>query len=293
MYALNEIQIIGHLTEAPQLRQTGGGAAVTDLNIRVRSRVQRGDGSDVVISSYHTVTLWRGLAETVCEYCRAGAQVFVRGRLKTEEWETDGKKRRKTKIIGDDLIILDVRDETKAPQVDAESAEGCGVNLATVVGNLTRDPEVRDTASGQSVTSLGIATNRRWTDRTTNERREETEFHDVVVWGETGKQLAQVAKKGMRVFAAGRVQTRSWDSPEGEKRYATEITAETVRVLGHRDAEYAAGGGGGGSGAGMAAAAPAAGSSAAGGAAATAPAPEAELPTISYDSETKAEDLPF
>ncbi len=101
-----------------------------------------------------------------------------------------------------------------------------------LIGNLTRDPELRYTPNGQAVASFGMATNRRWTDRNSGERKEAAEFHEIVTWGKQAETVNQILKKGRQVFVEGRLQTRSWEAPDGSKRSRTEIVAQMVRVLG-------------------------------------------------------------
>jgi len=108
------------------------------------------------------------------------------------------------------------------------------LNRATIIGNATRDPEMRYTPNGQAVTSLGVATNRRWTDKNTGEAQEQVEFHDVVAWGKLAEILSQFVKKGQPVYIEGRLQTRSWEGQDGVKRQRTEIIANNIIALGSR-----------------------------------------------------------
>ena len=104
------------------------------------------------------------------------------------------------------------------------------LNKVLLIGNLTRDPELRTIPSGQSVATLGIATNRVWTNRETNQKQEQVEFHNVVCWGRLAELASQYLAKGRTVFIEGRLQTRSWqDQKTGEKRYRTEIVAEQMQ----------------------------------------------------------------
>lgn len=105
-------------------------------------------------------------------------------------------------------------------------------NQAIILGNLTRDPELRYTSKGQAVTSFSVATNRRWTNRETNEPQEATEFHNVVAWGKLAEICSQILYKGRKVLIAGRLQTRSWEGQDGLKRYTTEIVASDISATG-------------------------------------------------------------
>ena len=118
------------------------------------------------------------------------------------------------------------------------------VNKVLLLGNLGRDPEVRNTPSGQSVASFTLATSRRWRDKE-GQKQEQTEWHNIVVWGKQAEIASQYLTKGKQVFVEGRLQTRSWDDKtSGEKKYRTEIICENFQMVGSRGD---GGGGGGGS----------------------------------------------
>jgi len=104
------------------------------------------------------------------------------------------------------------------------------LNRATILGNLTRDPEVKQTPSGQKVCTLGVATNRQWNDASGN-KQEATEFHNVVAWARLAEICGQYLSKGRKVYIEGRLQTRDWEGQDGIKRYKTEIIAENIIML--------------------------------------------------------------
>lgn len=113
------------------------------------------------------------------------------------------------------------------------------VNKVILIGNLGRDPEVRSTPSGQPVASFTLATSRRWRDKS-GQRQEQTEWHQIVVWGKQAEIAGQYLTKGKQIYLEGRLQTRSWDDRQtGEKRYRTEVVCDNFQMLGSR------GGGGG------------------------------------------------
>jgi single-strand DNA-binding protein len=101
-------------------------------------------------------------------------------------------------------------------------------NTITVVGNLTRDPELRFTQSGQARAVLGVAVNRRWQNRQTNDWEESTSFFNVVCWREMAENVSESLTRGMRVMVTGRLDQRSWETQEGEKRSTVEIVAEEI-----------------------------------------------------------------
>lgn len=101
-------------------------------------------------------------------------------------------------------------------------------NTVTVVGNLTRDPELRFTQSGQARAILGIAVNRRWQNRGSGEWEEQVSFFNVVCWGEMAENVSESLSRGSRAVVTGRLDQRSWDTPEGDKRSVVEISAEEI-----------------------------------------------------------------
>lgn len=150
------------------------------------------------------------------------------------------------------------------------------LNRATLIGNVTRDPESRATPSGQTVCTFGIATNRQWKDKNTNEVKKQAEFHNMVVWGRLAETCQQYLKKGSRIYAEGRIQTRTWDDPTGQKKNRTEIVLENMIMLDKAGANRAGG------------AAPAA--------AAASESNPADFPAPSTDSsepEINVEEIPF
>lgn len=112
-----------------------------------------------------------------------------------------------------------------------------GVNKVMLIGNLGADPEIRHTSSGISVAHVNLATSESWIDKTTGDRQERTEWHRLVLW----RQLAEIAekylKKGSKVYIEGKLQTRSWDGADGQKRYSTEVVVDDLQMLEGRDGE--------------------------------------------------------
>jgi single-strand DNA-binding protein len=285
MFSYNRVQLIGYQTQPLALRQTPNGSSVTDLNIVVPYQFKAESGQVVEGKSFQVVTLWGPMADIAGKYVKPGSQLFISGRLQTDSWqdESTNEKRSKTKVVGLDMIMLDPKDG-QGNALPSGSAVTPGLNRADVIGNVTRDPELRTTTGGQQVLSLGVATNEKWRDKSSNEDRERTEFHNVVVWGKLAEQVNTHVQKGKRVFVSGRIQTRSWETTDGKKRTTTEIIADTVQVLGTKHAatldnismearEFS----------GRASAPNDSGNG-----------PSAlEVPALSYASEIKPEDLPF
>jgi single-strand DNA-binding protein len=115
------------------------------------------------------------------------------------------------------------------------------VNKVILIGNLGRDPEVRSTPSGQPVASFTVATSRRWRDKN-GQKQEQTEWHNIVVWGKQAEIAGQYLTKGKQVYIEGRLQTRSWDDRNtGEKKYRTEIVCDSFQMLGQRGGDFEGG----------------------------------------------------
>ncbi len=102
------------------------------------------------------------------------------------------------------------------------------LNRAIIIGNLTRDPELRSLPSGVQVASFGVATNRVWKDKD-GSKKEDVQFHNIVVFGRQAETTSQFLRKGSSVLVEGRMQTRSWESPDGKKNYRTEIVADRIQ----------------------------------------------------------------
>jgi single-strand DNA-binding protein len=103
-----------------------------------------------------------------------------------------------------------------------------GLNRVVLVGNLCADPELKFSQGGQGVLKLRVACTESWYDKDASERKERTEYVNVIVWGKRGEGLAKILEKGRCVWVEGRLQTRSWEAKEGGKRYATEVVATQV-----------------------------------------------------------------
>ncbi len=155
------------------------------------------------------------------------------------------------------------------------------VNKVILVGRLTRDPEIRTTPTGQSVATIGMATNNFWTDKA-GQKQEKTEFHTVILWGRQAEVAGQYLTKGQELFVEGRLQTREYTAKDGGQRRVTEVVGENMQ-LGSR-----ASGSSGGNTSRPQSSTPAATKN-------TEPPRDEEIPTINLDDEKeiKIEDVPF
>jgi len=109
------------------------------------------------------------------------------------------------------------------------------VNKVMLLGNLGRDPEVRTFPNGDSVCNFSIATSTSWKDKDSGEKKEKTEWHNIVMYRKLAEIAGEYLKKGSSVFVEGSLQTRKWQTKEGQDRYTTEIVADTMQMLGGKD----------------------------------------------------------
>lgn len=105
------------------------------------------------------------------------------------------------------------------------------LNLVQIIGNLTRDPELRYTPNGTPVCTMSLATNRSWNTGDGGQRQEETQYHRVVTWSKLAEICGKYLKKGNKAYVQGRLQTRKWQTKEGQERETTEIVADNVIIL--------------------------------------------------------------
>lgn len=124
-----------------------------------------------------------------------------------------------------------------------EQWDTMNLNKAMIIGNLTRDPEVKNIPSGQTVATFSVATNLVWKDQN-GEKQEKVEFHNVVTWRKLAEICGQYLQKGSKVYIEGRLQTRDWTGQDGVKRYRTEIVAENMIMLDRAGGAPSGGGGG-------------------------------------------------
>jgi len=114
------------------------------------------------------------------------------------------------------------------------------VNKVMLLGNLGRDPEVRTFPNGDSVCNFSIATSTSWKDKVSGEKKEKTDWHNIVMYRKLAEIAGEYLKKGSSIFVEGSLQTRKWQTKEGQDRYTTEVVADTMQMLGGRDSRVSA-----------------------------------------------------
>ena len=109
------------------------------------------------------------------------------------------------------------------------------VNKVILIGNIGNDPEIKTTPSGVAVANISLATSESWVDKTSGEKAEKTEWHQLVLWRKLAEIVGQYLKKGAKIYVEGKLQTRSWDDKDGNKKYTTEIVVDQMEMLGSID----------------------------------------------------------
>jgi single-strand DNA-binding protein len=115
-----------------------------------------------------------------------------------------------------------------------------GINKVTIIGNLGNDPEIRYMPQGGAVANLTVATSESWTDKNTNEKREETEWHKVVIYNRLAEIVGEYLRKGSKVYLEGKLKTRKWQDKDGTDRYTTEIVCNEMQMLDSQNSKPAA-----------------------------------------------------
>ncbi len=230
---MNAVYLVGTLVQAPELRYTQGGLAILELNIAGNDHVTGEDGTERELAWYHRVTLFGAQAEIISNQVADGTPIMVEGRLNFRTWETpEGQKRSALDVNAQRVDVLTFGARGPEPTViDARGQHRLkeALNEVLIVGNLTRDAELRYTPSGAAVTRFGVAVNERFRSRS-GEDEERTHFVDVTVWRELAEASGEL-KRGDGVFVIGRLVNDSWTDKEGNRRFATKLEGQRVEFL--------------------------------------------------------------
>lgn len=230
---LNQVTMAGMLVQDPEMRYTPGGLAILELNLAGNDHVVGDDGKERELAWYHRATVFGAQAEMLADQLHAGDPVFVEGRLDHRTWESqEGGKRSSL-----DVVATRVEAMTTGPrkgEVTVSDARGQqrlrdALNHVMLVGNLTRDAELRYTPSGAAVTRFSMAVNERFRDKS-GQDQERTHYVDVNVWRELAEGCAELSK-GDPVFVIGRLVNDSWTDRDGNRRFTTRIEGSRVEFL--------------------------------------------------------------
>jgi single-strand DNA-binding protein len=229
---LNNVYLAGSLTQKPELRYTPGGLAILEMNLAGNDHVVGNDGQARDLAWYHRVTLFGAAAETLADGLDNGTPVFVEGRLNYRSWDApDGQRRNSLDITASRVEVLTAG--TRRGDITVTDARGQerlnnALNQVMIIGNLTRDAELRYTPSGSAVTRFSVAVNESY--QTKGEWQERTHYVDVNVWRELAEACGELTK-GDAVLVMGRLVNDSWTDKDGNKRYTTRIEGSRVEYL--------------------------------------------------------------
>jgi len=230
---MNAAYLIGTLVQAPELRYTPGGLAILELNLAGNDTVIGDDERERELAWYHRGTVFGAQAEQMVNQLDIGTPVFVEGRLNYRTWEDkEGQKRSSL-----DVNAQRVEPMTMGPRgadstvVDAKGQHRLrnALNQVMIVGNLTRDAELRYTPNGSAVTRFSVAVNERFRGKS-GEDQERTHYVDVNVWRELAEGTGDL-KRGDPVFVIGRLSNDSWTDKEGNRRFTTRLEGQRVEFL--------------------------------------------------------------
>jgi single-strand DNA-binding protein len=234
---LNKVMVIGFVGRDPELRRTARGQAVATFSLSARRSWTTNAGEPRASTEWFNVVVWGMLAEAADQTVRKGQRIYAQGHLQTRTWENAGGQRQvRTEVVADQLIPMDSHGTVVAghPQPEEANLPLC-LNRVMVIGNLGRNPEMRYTPGGQAITSFSLAATRTWT-TASGDRRDATEWFNVVSWGSLAEICNQYLSKGRRVFVEGELRTRGWEQSDGTKHFRTELVASEMIMLGPRPA---------------------------------------------------------
>jgi single-strand DNA-binding protein len=230
---LNIAMLVGTLTQAPELKYTPAGLAILELNLGGNDHVIGDDEKPRELAWYHRVTVFGSQGESLANQLEEGAPAFVEGRLNYRTWESpDGQKRSALDIVAQRVEVLTFgprRGETTVTDARGQHRLRDALNHIMVIGNLTRDAELRYTPSGSAVTRFSMAVNERFRDRSGGDQ-ERTHFLDIQVWRDLAEACGELAK-GDPVFVTGRLVNDNWTDRDGNKRFTTRIDGSRVEFM--------------------------------------------------------------
>jgi single-strand DNA-binding protein len=232
---LNQAVVIGFVEREPEKRNTADGQAVTLFTVSTSRSWTTNAGEDRTSTEWFNVVTWGKLAEIASQRVRLNQRIYAEGHLQTRSWDDqEGQRHFRTEFVATKLIPFENRQAIAQEEVEGESevAPLC-LNRVQAIGNLGRDPEMRFTPRGQAITTFSLAATRTWV-TTTGERRDATEWFNIVTWGSLAEICSQYLTKGRRVYVEGELRTRGWEQPDGKKHFRTELVVNEMIMLGPR-----------------------------------------------------------
>ncbi|MCL7454206.1 MAG: single-stranded DNA-binding protein [Anaerolineae bacterium] len=232
---LNKVMVIGFVEREPEVRRTSTGQWVASFCVSTNRRWTTNAGEVKEASEWFNLVAWDQLARVASELVQCDQRIYAEGYLQTRSWDdTQGQRHVRTEIVACKLIPMDSRDTAvdRNPDGSSEETPLC-LNRVMVIGNLGRDPEMRYTPDGQAVTSFSLAATRTRAS-VDGDRRDTTEWFNIVCWGNLAEICNQYLSKGRRVYVEGELRTRGWEQPDGRKHFRTELVANEMIMLGPR-----------------------------------------------------------
>lgn len=219
MLGINSTHYIGSVASQPDMKYTPGGLAILELTVAGRNEVVTAEGEVKHPAFYNRCKCFGKYAESLAQSLQQGDVVSVHGRLEYRAYEVDGEKRSTVETVIATIGTLAGRFITEDDR-RGQPVLASGLNQVTIGGNLTRDPDYRQLPTSNSVTSLSVAVNERYTGREGD--GEKVGYFDLQAWGELAEALAEGAK-GSGIIGVGRLVNESWEDPQGNKRYGTKV----------------------------------------------------------------------
>ncbi len=231
---LNSVYLIGCVAKQPELKYTPSGLAILEVQIAGNDDIIGNDGQPRKLAWYHRVSIFDKQAEYLSDQLKQGSAVFVNGRLNYRSWEDQqGAKRSALDVTGIRLVPLTygTRKEEEATDLDSlnQPRLNNALNQVTIIGNLTRDAELRYTPNGYGVTRFGVAVNEQYRDRS-GQNQESFHYVNVQAWRELAEACGEL-KKGDPVAIMGRLVNDSWQDQDGNKRYETRLESTRIEIL--------------------------------------------------------------
>ncbi|BBN97223.1 ssDNA-binding protein, ssb [Deinococcus grandis] len=227
---MNHVFLIGVLAREAELRYTPSGTAVFEATIAGEDHIIGSDGQPRKLPWYHRVSILGKPAEWQAERnLKAGDAVMVEGSVEYSQWDApEGGKRSMVRVKAQRMEQLGY-----SPELIQDAGGGVrmsgGMNEVILIGNVTRDPELRYTPAGDAVLGLGLAVNETWNDRQ-GQKQEKTHWIDVTLWRELAERMKDL-RKGDPVLVQGRLTNEAWTDRDGNKRNTTKVEASRVEAL--------------------------------------------------------------
>ena len=229
---LNKVMLIGTVGHDPDMRFTPGGKSFTSFSVSTPRIWITTEGERHEETEWFDVVAWGTLAEVCKQHLVCGSRIFVTGRLQTRVLDGgSGQRQHRSEVVVNNMVVLSAPSEWDPAAATDDGFRASkmlpGLNSIMLIGNLGRNPELRYTPSGKPVTSFTLATSRTWS-TSEGEKREETEWFNVISWGNLAEICNRYLERGSRVYIEGRLQTREWEDAGGLKHIRTEVVADEM-----------------------------------------------------------------